>query len=113
MYEMHFAHSGGTCGDSIVTSAVLQMLLNIPAAEVASRLEALGTALGITHDEVVLLVREEPRFLLFSKGVYVQGWEELQQTCCESAEWRQQIKSWTAATLYRCATTHVPFSIVK
>jgi hypothetical protein len=80
----------------------MQMLLDVPSTEVGPRLEALGTALGIPPGEVLLLVQDEPHFLLFSKWGYAEGWEALQRICQGWPEWRpQQIGSWTGTALYR------------
>jgi hypothetical protein len=82
---------------------VLQMLFGMPAAQVASRLEALPAALGITRDEALALVLDDPRFLLQPSGTLAAAWEELQQAASKQPEWRQQIGGWAASTFRRYA----------
>jgi hypothetical protein len=77
------------------------MLFSIPASEVATRLAALPAALGIPPQEALLLVREEPQFLVVAPAALAASWRELRRAARMQPEWREQVGAWNAATFRR------------
>ena len=51
----------------------------MPTAEVAPRIKALPAALGITQEKALLLLQDDPTFLLIGSGTLAEGWRELQR----------------------------------
>jgi hypothetical protein len=92
--------------DSWRPTAVLQVLLSVPASEVGPRLEALAASLGISCEGARALVRDHPRFLFMAPATLEAAWVELRRAASMRAEWREQIGGWTASTLSRYV---VPF----
>ena len=78
------------------------MLFGVPTAQVAARLEALPAAFGISSSEALLLVQDEPQFLLVGADSLAGAWRELKRAGSLRPEWGLQIAGWTAATLRRC-----------
>jgi hypothetical protein len=77
---------------------VLQMLLTMPAPDVAPRLAALPAALGITLDEALALLEDDPKILQQGSDALAAAWVELRRAASMRAEWREQIGGWTATT---------------
>jgi hypothetical protein len=80
-----------------------QMLFGVPTAQVAARVEALPAALGISKDEALQLLQDDPQFLLKAPATLAAGWKELRRAARKRPEWREQIGGWTAGTLCRCS----------
>jgi hypothetical protein len=77
------------------------MLLGVAAPDMASRLEALPAALGVTRPEALALVLEDPLLLLRSPDTLAAAWRELRRAARMRPEWRQQIGGWAASSLNR------------
>jgi hypothetical protein len=91
-----------TCCALTPRLSLLQMLFSVPTAQVAPRVEALPAALGISKEEALLLLQDDPKFLLQPSSTLAASWKALQGAARARPEWQEQIGGWTAGTLYRC-----------
>jgi hypothetical protein len=78
-----------------------QILFSVPASKCAPRLAALPAMLGITQDEALALVLDDPKLLLKRLDTLAAAWRELQLAVGMRPEWREQIGGWAAVTLSR------------